>query len=177
MYIHLNDSDISQMPEALRHSFLKWLPEHLKTNNPSWSQRLIQKPSQPDVSCKQLHIFDNLTQEENAEKSHVRLSQLFDSGITRKGMSVRVKLKRGVAKKLHRDYIDGLEISATGTIVYNGEEFDKPSPLAAKFNGGAVNGWEYIEVKKDNQWIRLEELRQIWRSSNDQEQFTFQNFY
>ncbi|PMB02181.1 hypothetical protein CEN49_26220 [Fischerella thermalis CCMEE 5273] len=51
--------------------------------------------------------------------------------------------------------------------VYKGEEFDKPSPLAAKVNGGAANGWEYIEVKKNDQWIRLEELRQIWRSTND----------
>lgn len=50
-------------------------------------------------------------------------------------------------------------------------------PLAAKFNGGAVNGWEYIEVKKDNQWIRLEELRHIWRSSYDQERFTVPNFH
>jgi hypothetical protein len=177
MYIHLNDSDISQMPESLRHLFLEWLPEHLKTKNSTLSQRLAQKPSQTEVSSKQLQIFDNITQEENAENSHVRLSQLFDSGITRKGMPVRVKLKRGVAKKLHRDYIDGLEISATGTIVYKGEEFDKPSPLAAKFNDGAANGWEYIEVKKDNLWIRLEELRHIWRSSNGQERFTFQNFY
>ncbi|BAZ07927.1 hypothetical protein [Calothrix sp. NIES-3974] len=47
------------------------------------------------------------------------------------------------------------------------EEFDKPSPLAAKVNGGAANGWEYIEVKKNDQWIRLEELRQIWRNTND----------
>lgn len=52
-----------------------------------------------------------------------------------------------MAKKLHCDYIDGLEISPTGTITYQGEDFDKPSPLAAKFNGGAANGWEYIEVK------------------------------
>ncbi|OKH11310.1 hypothetical protein NIES592_22150 [Fischerella major NIES-592] len=63
-------------------------------------------------------------------------------------------------------YLYGLEISAKGTIFYKGEEFDKPSPLAAKV-GGAANGWEYIEVKKNDQWIRLEELRQIWRSTND----------
>ncbi|RDH47173.1 hypothetical protein CA946_21940 [Fischerella thermalis 111/344/542] len=66
-----------------------------------------------------------------------------------------------MAKKLQRDYINGLEISVKGTIVYNGEEFDKPSPLAAK-----INGWEYIEVKKDDKWVRLEELRKIWRKTN-----------
>ncbi|RCJ15380.1 hypothetical protein A6S26_07980 [Nostoc sp. ATCC 43529] len=76
-----------------------------------------------------------------------------------------------MAKKLHCDYIDDLYISRTGTNAYNA------SPLAAKFNGGAVNGWEYIEVKKDNQWIRLEELRHIWRSSYDQERFTVPNFH
>ncbi|MCX7593665.1 MAG: hypothetical protein N2235_07880 [Fischerella sp.] len=167
MYIHLNDSDISQMPERLRHLFLEWLPEHLKTKNSSSSQGLVHKLSQTEVSPKQLHIFESPTQEENTEHSHVRLSQLFDAGITKKGMSVRVKLKRGVAKKLQRDYINGLEISAKGTIFYKGEEFDKPSPLAKQFNDGEVNGWEYIEVKKNDQWIRLEELRQIWRNTND----------
>jgi hypothetical protein len=167
MYIHLNDSDISQMPERLRHLFLEWLPEHLKTKNSSFSQGLVHKLSQTELSSKQLHIFESPTQEENAEHSQVRLSQLFDAGITNQGMSVRVKLKREVAKKLQRDYINGLEISVKGTIFYKGEEFDKPSPLAAKVNGGAANGWEYIEVKKNDQWIRLEELRQIWRSTND----------
>ncbi|PMB45488.1 hypothetical protein CEN41_08040 [Fischerella thermalis CCMEE 5330] len=72
-----------------------------------------------------------------------------------------------MAKKLQRDYINGLEISAKGTIFYKGEEFDKPSPLAVKVYGPGANGWEYIEVKKNDQWIRLEELRQIWRSTND----------
>ncbi|NMG19325.1 hypothetical protein DP116_07585 [Brasilonema bromeliae SPC951] len=82
-------------------------------------------------------------------------------------MPVRVKLKREEAKKRSRDYINNLEISVKGTIVYNGEEFEKPSPLAAKVNGGAANGWEYIEVKKDNQWICLDTLRKIWRNNND----------
>ncbi|WP_180974815.1 hypothetical protein [Fischerella thermalis] len=167
MHIHLNDSDISQMPEHLHHLFLEWLPEHLKTKNSSFSQGLVDKLSQTEVSPKQLHVFESPTQEENTEHSHVKLSQLFDAGITKKGMPVRVKLKRGMAKKLQRDYINGLEISVKGTIVYNGEEFDKPSPLATKVNGSAANGWEYIEVKKNDQWIRLEELRQIWRNTND----------
>lgn len=74
---------------------------------------------------------------------------------------------RGIMQYFYlREYINGLEISVKGTIFYQDEEFDKPSPLAKKINSSDVNGWEYIEVKKNNQWIRLEELRKIWRNTN-----------
>lgn len=162
MHIHLNDRDISQMPERLRTAFLDWLPEYLKTKN--WQS----EPSNSEVFAKQLDLnFESQPPEEKTDNTHVKLTQLLDAGITRRGMPARVKLKREVAKKFGRDYINSLEISATGTIVYNGQEFDKPSPLATKINSGAANGWEYIEVKKNNQWIRLEELREIWRKTND----------
>ncbi|KJH69559.1 hypothetical protein UH38_23090 [Aliterella atlantica CENA595] len=82
-------------------------------------------------------------------------------------MSVRVKLKRDLAKKLGREYINSLEISSTGTIVCDGQEFDKPSPLTGKINGSSCNGWEYIEIKKDGCWVRLEELRAIWRTTKN----------
>lgn len=92
---------------------------------------------------------------------------LLDAEITKRGRSVRVKLKRDLAKKLGREYINNLEISPTGTIVYDGQGFDKPSPLAGKINGSSCNSWEYIEIKKDGCWVRLEELRAIWRKPND----------
>jgi len=80
---------------------------------------------------------------------------------------VRVRLKRDLAQKLGRNYINSLEISIKGTILYDGQDFDKPSPLAEKVNGSSANGWEYIEVKKNDQWICLNELREIWRKTND----------
>lgn len=171
MDIHLNDSDISQMPEQLRTWFLDWLPK-----------RLNAKPSQPNREPIRLHSSEpetqpiqltldleppNQTSEEKVDNSHVRLSQLFDAGITKRGMSVRVKLKQEIAKKLGRDYINSLEISAAGTIIFDGQEFDKPSPLATKVNGSPCNGWVYIEVKKKNEWVCLDELREIWRKTND----------
>lgn len=167
MHIHLDDDDISRMPEQLRNLFLDWLPECLKTKSLQPEQVGFRQQSQPQISSKQLDIFESQTPDEKVEHSHVKLTQLLDAGITKRGMLVRVKLKRDVAKKLHREYINSLEISAKGTIVYNGEEFDKPSPLAAKVNGSTVNGWEYIEVKKDNQWVCLDTLRKIWRNGND----------
>ena len=168
MHIHLNDSDISQMPERLRSLFLDWLPQYLKTKN-SWFDPQPVDP-QRELSVKQLDIkFESQTSDEKsdekAEHSHVRLTQLFDAGITKRGMLVRVKLKRDMAKKLGRDYINSLEISAKGTIVYDGQEFDKASPLATKVNGSTANGWEYIEVKKNDRWISLDELRQAWRKT------------
>lgn len=194
MDIHLNDSDISQMPELLRSSFLDWLPQYLKTKRlqpeviarqessllPVYTplaQNCLQpgvpvckESSKPETPATQLTLdltLGSQTSEEKADNSHVRLSQLCDAGITKPGMPVRVKLKRDIAKKLGRDYINSLEISAKGTIVWNGQEFDKPSLLATKVNGGAANGWEYIEIKKNDQWICLDELREIWRKTND----------
>lgn len=167
MHIHLNDDDIFQMPESLRHLFLDWLPEYLKTKNSGLKQIQVYQQPQPEVSPKQLLLnLESQFLEGKTDNFHVRLTQLFDAGITRQGMAVRVRLKREEAKKRGREYIDNLEISKKGTIVYNGQEFDKPSPLATKITGGAANGWEYIEVKKNGEWVGLDKLREIWRSSN-----------
>jgi len=168
MHIHLNDDDISQMPESLRRLFLNWLPEYLKTKNSWFEQKPVNQHRQPEVSPTQLLLnLESQTLKDKIDNSHVRLSQLFDAGITKRGMAVRVKLKREEAKKKGREYIDNLEISKKGTILYNGQEFDKPSPLATKMTGGAANGWEYIEVRKNDEWVSLDKLREIWRSTND----------
>lgn len=147
MNLYLTENNIAEMPELLHSGFLNRLPEHLKPKSLEFEQS-------KDI-------------EEETANFHVRLTQLLDAGITKRGMSVRIKLKRDLAKKRGREYINSLEISATGTIVHDGQEFDKPSPLAAKINGSSCNGWEYIEIKKDGCWVRLEELRAIWRKTND----------
>jgi hypothetical protein len=169
MYIQLDDNDISKMPESLQSQLLDWLPEYLKTKNSNDNSTIITSLAtyKPTLQSQQLNInFESQNQEENAEHSRIRLSQLFDAGITKKGMTVRVRLTRENAKKLDREYINSLEISATGTIVYNGQEFDAPSPLAVKVNEiKTANGWEYVEVKRNDQWISLDELRKIWRKS------------
>ena len=147
MNIHLTDKDIAQMPEPGGTWFINWLPEHLKP--------------------KSLDFEHSNEIEGGIANFHIKLTQLLDAGITKRGMSVRVKLKRDLAKKIGREYINSLQISVKGTIVYDSQEFDKPRPLAGKINGSSCNGWEYIEVKKDGSWVRLEELRQIWRKTND----------
>lgn len=165
MHIHLNDEDISKMPESLYRSLLDWL---LKTKNLRFEQTQVIQQPKPVVSSTQLLLnLDSQKSEDKADNSHVRLSELFDAGMTKRGMAIRVKLKSKEAKKKGRDYINSMEISAEGTIFYNGEDFDQPSPLATKINGGATNGWEYVEVKKNGEWICLDQLRKIWRNSND----------
>lgn len=154
MNIYLSDSDIAQMPEPGRTWFLDWLPKRLQSREQFGSN--TQLPMNIDKQA--------LKQEKTY--SHVRLTQLFDAGLTKTGMAVRVKLKQSYAKQTGCKYMNSLKISRTGTIIYQGEEFDKPSPLAAKFNG-STNGWEYVEVKKDGQWIRLDELRENWRKLNE----------
>ncbi|PSB54398.1 hypothetical protein C7B77_18270 [Chamaesiphon polymorphus CCALA 037] len=87
-------------------------------------------------------------------------------GLFTQNSQIRVRLKREKAQQVGYAYITtGIQISPSGTIVHNREEFDKPSPLATSINGGAVNGWEYIEIKQNGQWICLGELRKIWRSA------------
>jgi len=167
MDIRLNNDDLNRMPSELYTELLNWL----KTDRSQSNQLPTpQRSAEPRANPQQLTLSlesEIQTPQEKAEHSHVRLTQLFDGGITRQGMPVRVKLKRDVAKKLGRDYINSLEISGRGTIVFDEQKFDKPSPLAAKVNGSSVSGWEYIEVKKNDQWVCLDELRKIWRKSND----------
>jgi hypothetical protein len=167
MDIRLNNDDLNRMPLELYTELLNWL----KTDRSQVKQSLTsQRPVELRTNPQQLALSlesESQTPQEKAEHSHVRLTQLFDAGITRRGMPVRVKLKRYVAKKLGRDYINNLEISGRGTIVFDGQEFDKPSPLAAQVNGSSANGWEYIQVKKNEQWLCLDEVREIWRKTND----------
>ncbi len=99
--------------------------------------------------------------------THILLSQLLEVGITEPGMAVRVRLKADVAKKTgYRYFTKNLKISDKGTVIFNGQEFNKPSPLAESINGSSANGWEYVEVKKNGQWVCLDELRQIWRKAS-----------
>lgn len=165
MNIELSSEDLSRMPSNLSASLVNWLQhERLKPN-----QLTIKPQSNPEQLALTL-----VTSRRGAQKpyissnhAHVRLSQLFDAGFTKPGMLVRVRLKQELAKKRGHDYMTkGLSISSGGTVVYNGREFDKPSPLAKQVNGSAVNGWEYVEVMKGRRWICLDELRKIWRNAS-----------
>lgn len=160
--IHLTTEDIEQMPEPGRTWFLNWLPEHLKAKPRKSHQASINEKPAPV----QLKLALKERTKKKSERSHTRLTELFDAGITKPGMSVRVKLKGNRVKELGREYINGLEISPKGTVIYKGKEFDKVSPLAQAFNYGSTNGWSYIEVKKDGQWICLNELRKPLKSSH-----------
>jgi hypothetical protein len=146
MLIQLTDSDLARMPGDLYRDLLKFLQS-------------VNSGSLADVKKQPQDAHSAISQEEKGGMQHVLLSQLLDAGITRSGMPVRVRLMRKQAKAAGRDYLNGLTISSRGTVIHDGQEFDKPSPLAAKLNGGAANGWEYIEIKKDNDWIRLDNLR------------------
>lgn len=162
MNIHLSDKDLELMPENLRVSLLNWL---VTQKSKSQSASTLLQHNKRFTQQLALNL-QNQSIQEKEDNSHVRLTQLFDAGITKAGMLVRVRLKRKLANKWGCKYVNNLKISDKGTIICNGEEFDKPSPLVKQFNEGESNGWEYIEVKKDGKWLCLDELRQTWRNTN-----------
>jgi hypothetical protein len=174
MEIRLDDSDFNKMPATLSSQLWRWLQDEglqfVKGQNlnappkaEQLSLRLVETPLQQERDRK-IKRLSTQQSRKLSEHSHVRLSQLWDSGFTGIGMDVRVRLKAEVAKKVGYSYVTkGIKISETGTVLYDGKEYDKPSPLAEKINGGSVNGWEYVEVKKNGQWICLDQLRQMWR--------------
>jgi hypothetical protein len=145
------------MPEPGRTWFLNWLPEYLKLKSGKSHKVAIYNKPTPQ----QLNLDLEGKARQKTDRSHIKLTQLFDAGIIKPKMTVRVKLTRDRVKQLGREYINGLEISPKGTIIYQGEEFNKVSPLATAVNGtsNTLNGWEYLEVKKDGQWISLDDLR------------------
>ena len=98
--------------------------------------------------------------------SHIQRTELLDAGLTKKGMLVRVRLTRKMAKKMGRDFINGMKITSTGKISYNGKEFNKVSPLAGEINNTSLNGWDYVQVKKNEQWIFLKELRETYKQNS-----------
>ncbi|WP_219892192.1 hypothetical protein [Chamaesiphon polymorphus] len=169
MLIQLSDNDLAQMPPKLCSELLQWLqakqskvfpPLTAVKETPEQLALKIDRP-QPHSSVRLIKPTQAATPD-----AHVRLSQLFDMGLFTQNSQIRVRLKREKAQQVGYAYITtGIQISPSGTIVHNREEFDKPSPLATSINGGAVNGWEYIEIKQNGQWICLGELRKIWRSA------------
>jgi hypothetical protein len=172
MLIQLTDSDLSKMPNVLRKDLLGWLQSmDLDFSLPAQQRDLnlvvmdIAKLEHSNDLDLESHLTSEPENQDKSDRSQIRLSQLFDGGLTRSGMPMRVRLKRERAKEIGRDYINSLTISPRGTVAYEGEEFDKPSPLAAKLNGSPVNGWEYLEVKREGEWMRLEILRQQLRQA------------
>jgi hypothetical protein len=173
MIIQLNREDLGKMPPALRDEFLGWM-QSASTSCSSTELKQVDEDRAPSelldlAESSNVSGNDEVLKGEGQDKrdrSHVRLSQLFDEGLTRTGMSVRVRLKQDRAKEIGRDYLNSLTISATGTIFHEGQEFDKVSPLAGKLNDCTLNGWEYLEVKKDGEWIKFDTLRQHLRQED-----------
>ncbi|MFN6462678.1 MAG: hypothetical protein RMZ41_012630 [Nostoc sp. DedVER02] len=166
MNINLTEEDLSQMPSALRTQLLHWQMTKMSSIRQTSFQRYSSKPKE---SAKQLSLVlkpEYQAHESEGNNTRITLTQLYDAGITKQGMPIRVRLKRDRAKELCRSYINSMEISGRGTIIFQGQEFDLPSPLATEVNGSSVGGWEYIEIKKDAQWVRLEELRQIFKQTS-----------
>lgn len=161
MDIHLNENDLTQMPPALRNGLLRWQMTRISAIGQTPIHR---HPTKPKETVNQLSLLtepeNQVPEHDETNQTHITLTQLFDAGITKAGMPIRVRLKKDIAKKRCRSYINSMEISDRGTIILEGQEYDKPSPLATKINGSNAGGWEYIEVKIYEQWVRLEQLRQ-----------------
>lgn len=183
MQIQLSDTDIKKMPSFLRSELLVWLSHSsLKT-----AQRLIRDASAENSEQLTLDMngqgvsqvsssaggliapssrLPGSSKVNQKKAAYVRLTQLFDAGITSAGIPVRVRLLKEKEKRLGYRYVTAnIEISPMGTIIYRGEEFHKPSPLAAQINGSAVNGWDYIEVQKQGNWVSLNKLRKVWKQA------------
>lgn len=155
MNISLTEDDLSQMPSALRTSLLHWISANQQTS-------VCRHHSNTKKAVKQLSLLpkpENQVPELETSHPRVTLTQLYDAGITKQGMPIRVRLKRDRAKELGRSYVNSLEIASTGKIFFQGHKFNIPSRLATKVNGSSANGWYYVEVKVDEHWVRLEQLR------------------
>lgn len=167
MLLQLSDSDLAKMPPSLSTALIDWLQrERLKPAQPIGNSQRKTETEQLALTL----VNTSSNKKSNSSKtrksrSPIRLTQLFAAGITKSGMPIRVKLKQELAKKCGHKYVTkGLSFSQKGTVLYQDEEFDKPSPLASRVNSSAANGWEYVEVLKNGQWICLDELRKIWRT-------------
>lgn len=166
MNINLTEDDLSQMPFELRTRLLHWQMSKMSVIGQTPVRQHFSKLKE---SGKQLSLLlepENQVPESEANHTRVTLTQLYDAGITKRGMPIRVRLKRDRARELSRSYVNSMEISDRGTIIFQGQEFDIPSPLATEVNGSAAGGWDYIEIKINGKWVPLEQLRQIFRQTS-----------
>ena len=181
MIIQLTDGDLNHMPVSLCSDLLQWLQskqsnavQQAGSASETKSQQLNFQVTLPGAELK---LPPSMTQPHRSQStkggkisdlcahSHVRISQLFDIGLLVEKTSIRIRLKQDNASYLGYRYVmSGIYVSPKGKLVYDGKEFDKPSPLATKVNGSTVNGWEYVEIMRNGKWVCLNELRKVWRS-------------
>lgn len=191
MIIQLTDADLKQMPSSLSTDLLQWFQlrqaETYQDNSSSLAteamsqqldfkidlpiENLEKEQQQREMDSKGSRFaYSNQLQRDTAcdsrEASHVRISQLFDMGLLSEKTQIRIRLKQDSARLAGYRYVTNIQISSKGTVSYQGEAFDKPSPLVAKVNGSSANGWEYIEIKRNGEWVCLDELRKIWRKAS-----------
>lgn len=164
MQITFTHDELKQMPHQLSHELITWMNQKNQGQNKPQSSRISNvKTSQAPL----LQLLDEKTEQKHTRQRksqpHIPLTKLFDAGLISVKMPVRVRLTSKMAKKTGRDFINGMEISSTGKINYNSKEFNKPSPLADEINNTSLNGWDYVQVKKNNQWIFLKELRETYK--------------
>ncbi len=192
MLIQLTNRDLDQMPTPLCTDLLRWLQGQLPGTNPQTIPSSMLTPAMPEQLNLEINLpmavqthsprhnllslsqvaRDNETQHVSLTDlrghAHVKISQLFDMGLVAQATQLRVRLKRDKADQRGYNYVTtGIQVSSRGTVIYNEEEFNKPSPLAAKINGSSVNGWKYIQIKRNGRWVSLDELRKVWRNAHE----------
>lgn len=157
MSVYLSHKEIECMPVNLQTDLKRWLRNRQPQNLPNVNRKTV-KPS-----AGQLAIDFNPPSNKSRHQQRIKLSELLDAGLISPKMCVRVRLRREIADELSRDYINGMVVSSNGCVVYNGIEYERPSPLAMAVNQDrTANGWEYVEVKtRKGNWVRLEELRSL----------------
>lgn len=162
MEITFTYDDLKQMPPKLSSELMAWMNHKNQTKDKSKSSGISNQPQPPLLELLERNN-QNKGRRKRKSQPQTPLSELLDAGITKPKMPVRVRLTQEMAQKIGRDFINGMEISNTGTIYYNKKEYKKPSPLADEINKTSLNGWDYVQVKKNNQWIYLKDLRQIYQ--------------
>lgn len=157
MSIYLSQQEIEHMPVTLKSDLKHWLKSRQPQQSLKPNSKAVGSPSG------QLTLDFNKAACKSRHQQRIKLSELLDAGLIFPKMSVRVRLRREIADELSRDYINSMVVSSNGCVVYNGIEYERPSPLAMAVNQDrTANGWEYVEVKtRKGNWVRLEELRSL----------------
>jgi hypothetical protein len=151
--IVLNESDLREMPPALRTELLRWYFERSPSGGGFTS---VNTQGTPPVAA---------SERQREERGRATFPEVKGAGLLAPGDELLCKTLRRQQRDGAEQFIEAGRVQPDGSVEYRGKRYTVPSILARAVinaNGGntkAVNGYDYLFVRTPSGVVPLEKLR------------------
>ncbi len=159
--IVLRENQLRDMPPDLREKLLKWYFEHL--DSPTI-------PTVPAASTQGSPIGPSSLSSQRDDR--VSFPEFVRAGLLQPGAELECKSLKRQKRSGTGGYLDAGKVRTDGSVEYRGRQYYAPSKLAVAVvntNGGntkALNGYDYLFVRRPTGRVQLKELRDSLTKGN-----------